>query len=174
MPEETIMKYENVLPPEFDGVFKFTNWSDEEFVGVWGKKEYHYAANATSPMIIPEHSPLEIQQIRKKFAKDLAEREFYKGSKYQFFMKSERNPDGTARLNSIHQGVAYTIDDLKEGIQKCLKPLEIKKAFVEKVAETPLEDSLSRNDDGELNTKAVSRNTSLKEKALRGKGLNDD
>ena len=115
MPEETIMKYENVLPAEFDGVFKFTNWSDEEFVGVWGKKQYHYAANATSPMIIPEHSPLEIQQIRKKFAKDLAEREFYKGEKYNFFMKSERNPDGTARLNSIHQGVAYTIRRFEGG-----------------------------------------------------------
>lgn len=165
------MKYETVLPVEFDGTFKFTNWTDEEFVGTWGKKSYHFAANSTSPMIIPEHSPLEIQHIRKKFAKDLAEREFYKGEKYNFFLKQERNSDGTARLNSIHQSVAYTIDDLKDGIQKCLKSLEVKRAFVESTQETPLEEKLSRNEDGGLNTRAVNQKTSLKERALKGHGL---
>ena len=171
MPEENIMKNETVLPADFDGTFKFTNWSDEEFIGIWGKKSYHFAPQTTSPMIIPEHSPLEIQNIRKKFAKDLAEREFYKGDKYKFFMKQERNPDGTARLNSIHQGVAYTIEDLKEGIQACLKPLEIKRAFVENAKEEPLEAVLSRNDEGELNSVAIDKKTSLREKALKGKGV---
>lgn len=171
MPEENIMKFESVLPADFTGVFSFTNWSDEEFIGVWGKKQYHFAANSTSPMIIPEHSPIEIQHIRKKFAKDLAEIEFYKSDKYKKFLAQERNPDGTARLNSIHQSVAYTISDLQEGIQKCLKPLEIKRAFVESVNEVPLEQTLSRNDDGELNSKAVSAKTSLKERALAGNGL---
>lgn len=174
MPEENIMKYENVLPIEFDGTFKFTNWTDEEFVGVWGKKNYHFAANSTSPMLMSEHSPLEIQHIRKKFAKDLAEREFYKGDKYQFFMKQERNNDGTAKLNSIHQSVAYTLEDLKDGIQKCLRPLEIKRAFVETTREVPLEQVLSRNEDGELNSMAVNQRTSLKERALAGKGLPTD
>ena len=174
MPEENIMKYENVLPVEFDGVFKFTNWSKEEFIGTWGKKQYHFASETTSPMIIPEHSPLEIQNIRKKFARDLAEREFYKSDKYTFFMKQERNSDGTAKLNSIHSSVAYTIDDLKEGIQACLKPLGIKRAFVESVQETPLEDTLSRNDEGDLNSVAVDKKTSLREKALKGKGVVDN
>ncbi len=170
-PEENIMKYETVLPADFDGVFKFTNWSEEEFVGVWGNKKYHFAALATSPMVMPEHSPLEIQHIRKKFAKDLAEREFYKSERYQFFMKQERNTDGTARLNSIHQSVAYTIDDLKDGIQRCLKPLEEKRAFVESVNDAPLESVLTRNDDGELNSRAVSQKASLRERALSGNGL---
>lgn len=171
MPPENIMKYETVLSPDFNGVFTFTNDSDEEFVGTWGKKEYHFAPRSTSPLIMPDQSPLEIQNIRKKFAKDWAEREFYKSDKYNFFMKQERNADGTARLNSIHQSVAYTIDDLKEGIQKCLKPLEIKKAFIEEAPQVDLEKVLSRNEDGELNSRAVNQRTSLKERALAGHGL---
>ncbi len=169
--DDTIMKVDNVLPADFDGVFKFTNWSDEEFVGVWGKKEYHFVPNATSPMVIPEHSPLEIQQIRKKFAKDLAEREFYKTEKYGRFQGQERTAEGVAKLNSIHQAASYTMDDLTEGIQKCLKPLEEKRAFVETVEEIPMESKLSKDDEGNLNTMAVDRKVSLKERALSGQGL---
>jgi len=66
------MKYETTLPEDFDGVFRFNNWSNADFVGGWGGKKYIFAAETTSPMVIPEHSPLEIQYIRKKFAKDLA------------------------------------------------------------------------------------------------------
>ena len=170
MPEETIMKYEATLPQDFDGVFKFTNWSDQEFVGVWGKKQYHFPANATSPMIIPEHSPLEIQHIRKKFAKDLAEREFFKGVRYEKL----RDPEGVLgnrTMSGIHTANTYTLDDLKEGIQACLKPLEIKRANVTQKETTPIESTLSRNDDGELNTKALSGKESLKARALEGQGL---
>lgn len=170
MPEENIMKYERTLPPDFDGIFRFTNWSDEEFVGVWNKKEYHFPANATSPMIIPEHSPLEVQHIRKKFAKDLAEREFFKGKKYGVF-KEQEAPQGVPRFNSIHQAATYTLSDLSEGIQKCLSPLEIKRAAVTVKQEIPLESKLTTNDEGELNTQAVGTKTSLKERALKGKGL---
>ncbi|MBL0320497.1 MAG: hypothetical protein IPP74_14575 [Alphaproteobacteria bacterium] len=165
-----VMKVESTLPADFDGVFKFTNWSDEEFIGVWGKKEYHFPANATSPMIIPEHSPLEIQQIRKKFAKDLAEREFFKGNHYETL----RSPEGTLgnrTMSGIQTAGAYTMDDLATGIQMCLKPLEVKKAFVESVSETPMEEKLSRNEDGELNTKAVDKKASLRQRALDGGGL---
>lgn len=164
------MKYESTLPEDFDGVFKFTNWSDEEFVGVWGKKEYHFPANATSPMIIPEHSPLEIQHIRKKFAKDLAEREFFKGQRYETYRKPEGEL-GNRTMAGIHTANAYTLDDLKDGIQKCLKPLEVQRAFVAPVQEIPLESKLTTNDDGELNTIAVDKKASLKERALSGKGL---
>lgn len=171
--KEDIMKYETVLPVDFDGVFRFTNWTDEEFIGVWNKKEYHFPAKATSPMIIPEHSPLEIQHIRKKFAKDLAEIEFYKSRKYKQFMKQERNPDGSARLNSIHQSATYNLDDLTEGIQNCLKPLSVQKALVSTKDDIPLEKTLTRNDDGELNSVAIDKKASLRERALSGKGLND-
>ena len=169
MPEENVMKYETTLPQDFDGVFKFTNWSDEEFVGIWGKKEYHFAANATSPMIIPEHSPLEIQHIRKHFAKKLAEREFFKGNKYEIL----RAPEGTLgnrTMSGIQTAGAYTINDLSDGIQRCLKPLEIHRAFVAPVQAQPLESKLSTNEDGELNTVAVDKKASLRERALSSKG----
>lgn len=170
---EDIMKPENVLPADFNGLFYFTNsWEDQPFIGKWGKKEYVFPANATSPMIIPEHSPLEIQQIRKKFAKDWAEQDFFKNSEqYKRLVGQERTPEGVAKLNSIQQAGTYTLDDLKEGIQKCLRPLEIKQAFVQVSQETPIESKLSRNDDGELNTMAVDKKTSLKDRALSGQGL---
>lgn len=168
------MKFESVLPTDFDGVFRFTNWTDEEFVGVWGKKEYHFAANATSPMIIPEHSPLEIQHIRKKFAKDLAQREYFKNQNYEHLRQQEGEKiDGMIqpRLNSIHQAGSYTLEDLKEGIQKCLKPLEIKRASITESKQIPIEQKLSKNDEGGLNTVAVDKKTSLRDRALSGQGL---
>lgn len=168
---DNVMKFENILPADFDGIFRFTNWTDEEFIGIWGKKEYKFPPNATSPMIMTYHSPLEIQNIRKKFAKDLAERDFYKGQKYKQFMMSEKNSDGTPRLNSIHQATAYSLDDLAEGIQKCLVPLQVGKVIIENVNETPIEDKLSKDEEGNLQTKPVDKKTSLRKRALEGQGL---
>lgn len=167
------MKPENVLPADFTGVFYFTNsWENEDFIGKWGKKEYVYRANSTSPMIIPEHSPLEIQQIRKKFAKDWAEQDFFKYSlQYKKLLSQERTPEGMPILNGFRAAGTYTMDDLTVGIQKCLRPLEIKQAFVQQAQENRIEDKLSRNDDGELNTMAVDKKVSLKARALGGEGL---
>lgn len=175
MEQENVMKFENVLPSDFAGVFYFTNsWEDQEFVGIWGKKEYHYPPNSTSPMIIPEHSPLEIQQIRKKFAKDWAELDFFKNSnKYKMLVGQERTAEGVAKLNSIQQAGTYTLDELKDGIQKCLRPLEIRKAIIESAPEVNMESKLSRDDEGNLNTMPLDKKTSLREKAMAGKGLKD-
>lgn len=167
MNDDNIMKYETALPQEFDGIFRFTNWSDEDFVGVWGGKEYRFPKQSTSPMIIPEHSPLEIQHIRKKFAKNLAEREFFKSQQYTKLLGQERNSDGTVRLGSIHQAGTYSIDQLTPFIRKCLEPLPISAALVSQAPKENIEDKLTRNEDGELNTQAIDRKTSLREKALR-------
>lgn len=160
MPEENIMKYENTLPQDFDGVFKFTNPSDEDFVGVWGKKEYHFAAQSTSPMIIPEHSPLEIQHIRKKFAKDLAEREFFKSDTYEMFRKPEGTM-GNRTMSGIHTATTYTIDDLAPYIQLCLKPLELKKAFISESKTRDTVSELKTNEDGELVSGAIKTDKDL-------------
>lgn len=165
---EGIMKYEQTLPEDFTGTFYFTNDSDEEFVGIWGKKEYHFPANSTSPMIIPEHSPLEIQHIRKKFAKDWAEREFYKSTQYKALKRQERNDDGSPKLGSIHQAGTYSVEDLTSLIQRCLRPLERSKATVSKVKEQPLEDKLVKDEDGKLVTEAIDKKASLRDKALKG------
>ena len=166
MQEDNLMKFENTLPEDFDGVFRFTNWSGEEFVGIWGNKEYHFPPQATSPMLIPDQSPLEIQFIRKKFAKDLAEREFFKGQNYEHL----RAPEGTMgnrTMSGIHTASTYTLDDLKEGIQKCLNPLEVKKAFVQTRQSEDLEEKLSKDANGDLNTGAIKDSKDL-EKLAKG------
>lgn len=150
--EKSIMKYDTILPEDFTGVFHFTNSSDEDFTGVWGGKEYLFPAMTTSPMVIPEHSPLEVQYIRKKFAKDLAEREFYNSDSYKKLMAQERNSDGSVRLNGIHSAGTYSLDQLTQYIQKCLEPLPLSKALVTEIQKPHIEDFLSKNDAGEFNT----------------------
>lgn len=167
--DKSVMKYETTLPADFDGVFRFTNWSDEEFIGVWGKKEYHFPAQSTSPLIIPEHSPLEIQHIRKKFAKDLAEREFFKSRQYEAIriVEGPRDEIGmiTPRLNSSLHAGQYSLDTLAPFIQKALQPLPIAKAIVQEAPVPNLEERLSRNKKGKLNTQAVEDDNDLEKMA---------
>ena len=160
------MKYESVLPHDFDGTFRFTNDSDEDFIGKWGSKEYVFPAHTTSPIIMTNQTPLEIQQIRKKFARDWAEREFFKGVAYAKLASQEKNTDGSARLNSIHMAGSYSDTDLVPLIQRCLKPLPISSAIVRESPKENLEEKLSRNESGELNTQAIDKKMSLKKKAL--------
>lgn len=163
--DKSIMRYESVLPEDFDGVFRFSNPSDEDFYGVWNSKKYLFPAQSTVPMVIPEHSPLEIQNIRKKFAKDLAEREFYKSKAYKTFAGQEGR-QGARTMNSIHQAAAYTLTDLEPYIQACLQPLPAAKLTSRPVEREPLEEVLTRNPEGELNTVVVDNKTSLRKKAL--------
>jgi hypothetical protein len=163
--DKSVMRYESVLPPDFDGTFKFTNPSDEDFIGVWGSKEYLFPSETTSPMIMTEYSPLEIQHIRKKFAKDLAEREFYKSKSYKMMSGQEGKP-GNRTMNSIHQAATYTLTDLEPYIKACLKPLKGGVVTVKAVEGFKIEDKLSRNEEGELNSEAISAKSSLRKKAL--------
>jgi len=158
------MDFEPVLPEDFDGTFRFTNDSDEDFVGKWGGKEYIFPAHTTSPMVIYDATALEVQQIRKKFAKDWAEREFTKSDAFKMLTKQEKNADGTPRLNSIHQAGSYGIDQLTPYIQRCLKPLQNAKASVHTVVRPKLEDSLHTDEEGDLVTQAVDKGISLKDK----------
>lgn len=159
------MKFEPVLPADFDGVFRFSNPADEDFIGIWGKKEYLFPAGTMTPMIMPEHSPLEIQHIRKKFARDWAEQQWYKSKGYKVLQGQEGKP-GNRNFNSIHQAGAYTLTDLEPYIQMCLKPLKEGKVLARPVKESPLEEKLKRDDNGQLMTEAVDQKTSLRQKAL--------
>lgn len=163
--DKTIMRYESVLPADFDGVFRFSNPSDEDFVGVWANKEYLFTAGTTTPIVIHDHSPLEVQHIRKKFARDLAEREFYKSKGYRTLRDQEGKP-GNRNFNSIHQAAAYTLKDLEPYIQQCLQPLPESKLVSKPVERQPLEDILHTNDEGGLVTEAIDGKTSLRKKAL--------
>lgn len=163
--ESSIMDYESVLPEGFNGTFTFSNPSNEDFVGVWNKKEYLFPAGTTVPLIMVDHSPIEIQHIRKKFAKDLAEREFYKSKGYKV-MKDQEGRPGQRNFNSIHQAATYTLKDLEPFIQECLKPLPVSKLLQKQSDIPPIEDKIHRKDDGTLLTEAINNNTSLRKKAL--------
>lgn len=160
------MQVEKMLPEDFDGTFRFTNFTDEDFVGKWGGKEYVFPANSTSPIVMMEHTPLEIQQIRKKFAKDLAEREFFKSQQYGKLMQQERNVDGSPRNAGIQGAGTYSLDDLAPLIQKCLVSLPVGKVSVFEPPKVKIEDMLSRNEAGEPNTEVVDQKKSLRKKAL--------
>lgn len=152
--EDTIMRVDTILPEDFDGTVWFTNWSEEPFTGVWGKKDYSFPAQATSKMVMPENTPLEILQIRKKFAKDLAEREFFKSQGYETLRGQEGTP-GNRVMNSIHQAGTYSLETLTPFIQKALEPLPVAQVLVKKQEEVRLEERLSKNEDGEMNSAAV-------------------
>ncbi len=161
-------KFETLLPADFDGVFRFTNPSTEDFVGTWDGFDYIYPAQKTTAMLIKNATPLEVQNIRKKFARELAEREFFKSKKYEQLLKQERNPDGTPRLNSIHQSGQYSENELIPYIQKCLTSLPTANPIVQKSEKPAIEDRLSRDDDGELITRAVKNKGDLKQKVFSG------
>lgn len=111
-----------ILPADFDGTFRFTNWTDRDFSAKWGGKEYHFPALKTTPMIILSATPYEIQNIRKKFAKELAEREFFISAKYSKLNAMNENP---GRSGGIASAVGYNPGELEPLVQKCLEPLPI-------------------------------------------------
>lgn len=152
--------FNNVLPEDFDGTFRFTNPTDEDFVGKWGGKSYTYPAMKTTPMIIIDATPLEVQNIRKKFAKELAEREFFKSQKAVTLTAAP------GALNSIHQANVYSETDLAPWIQKCLEALPIAKQVIVEAPKVDTEANLSRDEEGNFRTEPVTKNTSLRKKAL--------
>lgn len=162
-------QFKNVLPEDFTGVFYFTNYSDEDFAGKWGGKAYNYPAMKTTPMVIYDATPLEIQNIRKKFAKEFAEREFFKSAQGIRLESAEKNPDGSARFNSFQQASQYSDSDLKVFIQKCLEPLPLAEQSVTPLPKEDIESVLSRDEDGELRTQVVKQRAGLKLKDSGGK-----
>lgn len=142
------MNQENTLeaPAEFDGVYRFTNFSEEDFTTLWNNIEYTFAKKTTSPIIIPSESAENIQNIRKIFAKRLAQREFYAGNRY-------------TELNELTKktGVPPLVDEDKEFapfIQKCLEPLPVGKVTAKKIPKSEAEVS--------EHTKVIGEKDSLK------------
>ncbi len=83
-------------------------------------------------------------------------------------MNQERTPEGTPKLNSIHQAGTYSDTELKGFIQRCLEPLPAAKAVVTEAPKEALEDKLTKNEDGSLNTQVIDKKISLRKKALEG------
>lgn len=120
---------ENILDvaDDFDGVFYFTNASDEDYEHLWNNEKYVFPAKTTCPMIMPRETLENIQAIRKRFAKDFAIREFYKGKEYLKMSKQGGITPATYDEDSV----------LAPWIQQCLQPLPKTKA---KVLKMPKED----------------------------------
>lgn len=113
---------------EFMGVFHFTNWTDEDYVHLWNNEEYTFPKESSVPMIMQKETSEAIQEIRKRFAYDLAVREFYKGSTYK-------------KMSKMGNGLPPIFDEkiLEPMIQRCLEPLELKKATIRDVSDKDAE-----------------------------------
>lgn len=123
---------------DFDGVFRFTNATDEDFIALWNNKEYLFPAGKTVALVIREETLENIQEIRKKFAYKLAVREFYKGSTY-------------AKMSKMGNGLPPTFDEkiLEPMIEQCLTPLPIEKLVVKEG---------KKDNDKNYSSKAMSKN----------------
>lgn len=144
-------KNDNTLPEGFQGVFNFTNFTDRDFSAKWNNVEYNFPALSTSPMVIMGEPLENVQTIRKKFAKELAEREFYSTEKFKYMNAPERG----------EKPAIYTDADLAPFIQRCLEPMPLKHA-----AQTPLPRDTAANYKidpvtGDNVTKPVQAGTSL-------------
>lgn len=129
----------DTLPEGFDGVFRFTNFTTADFNAKWGGVEYTFPAMKTVPLIIPNASPYEIQNIRKKFAKELATAVFYQSDKF-------KDMDLTVEQSQAGQTPAlYTDKDLEPFIQKCLEPLESAQAKMKVTPKRELEGRVDEN-----------------------------
>lgn len=107
------------IDKDFDGVFRFSNNSDEDFKALWNNKEYIFPAHTRSPMLIQNESLENIQEIRKRFAYKWAEREWFKSAEY-------------LKMSKMGNGLPPTRQDkvLEPLIQQCLEPLPLAKAIV--------------------------------------------
>lgn len=122
-----------IIDNDFDGVFKFTNPTTEDYKHLWNNIEYTFPAMSTSPMIIPNETLENIQEIRKRFAYDLAVKRFYGGKEYH-------------RLNKMGNGIPPTFDEklLQPMIDECLKPLPVVKAIVRKIEKPVVKAKVSK------------------------------
>lgn len=147
---------EDILPAGFNGTFYFTNFSKEEFKARWNKKEYTFPSESTVPMVILDATPAEVQNIRKKFARELAEREFVKSEKYGKL--DAMNPHGTNA--SFRTAVGYNESELNVYIEQCLKPLKIENITIHHVS-NDFEGKLHTDDKGNPITPVVDQGTVL-------------
>lgn len=150
MPEQA----ENKLPEGFNGTFYFTNFTDTDFVAMWDSQSYTFPANSTVPLIIPSSSPLQVQEIRKKFARELATLVFYSSDKYK--VREASAPAGENKTPAI-----FTDADMAPFIQRCLEPLPMSQAKIENVEVDNTEKKLKTDSKGKRVTKVLEGNEDL-------------
>lgn len=105
-----------------DGVFYFSNSSKEEFKALWNNVEYIFPPMSCVPLLIPDHTAVQIQEIRKRFAFRWAEQQWFAGKEYKHMVKIGR--DKPSARDDAH---------LEPLVQMCLAPLPLKPLKTEKV-----------------------------------------
>lgn len=127
MNPNTKYKFATELPKDYKGTLHFTNFSDEEYKDKWDNVEYTFAPKSTVPLQIPTASPIQTFNIRTRFAKGLADREFRKSKR-----AGDLNIKNTG-VQSLHAAVSYTENDLDSFIARCLEPLSISEVTTEAI-----------------------------------------
>lgn len=146
-------KNDMTLPEDFDGVFRFTNASEEAIMCKWNNVAYTFPARSSSPMIISGASPEEVQHIRKKFAREYAIREWYKSGRFKEL--NAQAPAGSGVTPAV-----YSDDDLAPYIQQCLEPLQPARAATAVLPKDSAE-NYRKNPDGTNVTVPLDKDKSL-------------
>lgn len=130
------------------GLAKFTDKFGNEstdFSTLWNNKEYTFKGKTTVPLLIPNTTPEEVQNIRKQFAKNYATKWFFTTKRYKDLVKKGGYIPAT-----------YDEDaEYKDVIQSCLTPLpksQLEVKEMPKVSESDFKGS-----------KAVGRNENLEQ-----------
>lgn len=142
------------LPEDFNGVFYFTNPTDTEFISYWNSVQYTFPASKTVPLIIPDETPLGVQEIRKKFARELATLMFYQSDKYKI-------REGSAPPASGKNPAIFTEADLAPYVQRCIEPMPLAQATSEKVEIDQTERKMRTDENGKRRTKVLKGDESL-------------
>ena len=111
-------------PNYLNGVFYFSNASEEDFVALWNNVEYIFPAMTCSPMLIANEPPENVQEIRKRFALTWAQKQWYAGREYKKMVKEG------GRIPAIPNEKVY-----EPLIQMCLNPLPIVQVKTKKKGE---------------------------------------
>lgn len=121
----------NEANSEFSGVFMFTNPMKRKWVHLWNNKEYSFEPESTSPLIIQNETLENIQEIRKRFAKDNAIERLYEGEKV-YARDGKTVVFDYKKAKEMGNGIPPTFDEkiLEPMIEECLKPFPIKKVGV--------------------------------------------
>lgn len=113
------MTQEIQIDEDFDGVFRFTNPMEREYVHLWNNKEYRFPPRSRVPLIIMGEPLENIQEIRKRFAFDNAQERFYESEQYH-------------KMKVMGNGMPPTFDEkiLEPMIEECLSPLPESRAKI--------------------------------------------
>lgn len=139
-----------------DGVFYFTNpgigkfkdkFNNEstDFTTLWNNREYTFKGKTTVPLIIPNTTAEEIQNIRKQFAKNYATAWFFTTKRYKDLVKKGGYIPATYDEDTEYADI----------IQACLTPLPKSQMEVKE---------LPKISEGNFKgSKAIGKNTNLNE-----------